>query len=225
MHRIVQVFGQPSKVVVLIVRFHMCTDTGRLGMIKEKKIYSREEKIDRKQRQFVEALDDITAKLHLPNLKQEVDSFELRVWCPMSAYWQDIIRIRYIDSYWDFSQMSVWMSYPDWEIDRYDTVNHLMEVVIESTRSKTIVPNEKVADSILNRFIIHFPKHADLEGSFTIGMDSYRYIFEIAKKDSYQMLDYDCGGDIIDKEELHHKINELINFLRRQLNGEIPACN
>jgi hypothetical protein len=182
----------------------------------------------RKQRQFADAMDNITAKLNLQNLKKGVDSFELRIWCLMSADVQNIITIRYIYSQWNISETYVWETYPDRQYRRNDTANHLLDVIIDSTKSKSIHPKidkGKFIDTLLRRYIFNFPEKADFEGSFGIGYDSYRYIFEIAEKNKYNMLDYDCGGEIYDKEELHDKIKNLLNFIRRQLDEKIPQCN
>jgi hypothetical protein len=183
---------------------------------------------DRIQRQFIEAMDNITAKLNMPNLKKGVDSFEMRIWCPMSAYEQSIIIIRYLYSQWHITETYVWESYPEREFSQYDTANQLTEVVIDSTKSQELTlttDKEKFIDTLLNRYVSNFPRRTDLEGSFEIGMDSYRYIFEIAEKNNYQMLVYDCGGSILDKENNHATIREFLNFLQRQVNRKIPHCN
>lgn len=183
---------------------------------------------DRDQRRFVEAMDNITTKLNLPTLRNGVDSFELRIWCPMSANQHDVISIRYIYSQWNISETYVWETYPDHDFKKNDTSNHMLDVNIDSTKSKSIhlkIDNEKFIDTLLNTYIFSFPKKEDLEGSFLIGYDSYRYVFEIARKNNYTMIDYDCGGEIQGKEELHYKIKNFLNFIRRQLNDKIPQCN
>jgi hypothetical protein len=176
----------------------------------------------------MEAMADVTTKLNLPDLRKGVDSFELRIWCPMSAYMQNIITIRYINSYWDLTETMVWESYPDREYKKNDTANHLTDVVVDSTKSRPLLSKsdkKKFIDSLMNNFVMNFPKRSEIQGSFEIGYDSYRYIFEIAEKDKYQMLEYACGGSIVDKAKVHDKIRDFLNFIRRQLNGEIPDCN
>ena len=180
------------------------------------------------ERQFSDAMKNITLKLNLPDLKNGVDSFEMRIWCPVAPYKQNLIVIRYIKTEWEISETYIWESYPEREVKRNDTANHLLEVSVDSTKSNQIIPkinNEKFIDTLLSKFAFDFPKLSDFAGSFEIGTDGYRFIFEIAEKNKYQLLSYDCGGSITGKQEFHDKMRKFLDFIKRHLQNDMPNCN
>ncbi len=183
---------------------------------------------NRTERQFSDAIADITLKLNLPDLKKGVDSFEMRIWCPGSPYSQNLIVIRYIQTKWEISETYIWESYPEREVKRNDTVNLLLEVSVDSTKFNQLISNidsQKFIDTLLNKFAFDFPKPSDFAGSFEIGTDSYRYVFEIAEKNKYQFLSYDCGGSITGKQQFHDRMRKFLDFIKRHLQNDMPNCN
>ena len=197
-----------------------CADTPQ----KESSVQEIETALQRSDRQFEESMPDITSKLKLQDLRKGVDSFEVRIWCPIAGYNEQlIIVIKYLDSAWLITENHVWESYPDYEFKRNDTVNHLLDVKIDSVKSKAISPNinkKLFADSLQNFYLANFPTTKELVNSTSLPTDAFRYIFEIAQKKEYKLLDYGWG-DATSKYELHDRVHRLLRFLQRHLDSKI----
>ena len=178
-----------------------------------------------------EALPNVTKKLNMPLLQNGVDSFELRIWCPFkngNLYSeQNIITIRYFDKAWRLTQTHVWEKNPEYLFSRNDTVNHLLDTEIDSSKTTLLFPKDQVQafiDSLSNFNLLNAPRQDSISKTIFPNQDGYRFIFEIATKDSYRMIDYNCGSTQ-GLEGFHKMIGKLLDFLRRQLSIEIWHCN
>ena len=177
----------------------------------------------RNDRQFNEAMIDITSKLDLNDLRNGVDSFEARIWCPIPDNSQNLIIISRLKSGYRFVQYHVWESYPNYEVNKYDTVNHLLDVKIDSVKIKILHPNiakELFIDSLQYFYLPNFPTTKELVNSTALPNDGLRYIFEIAQKKEYQLLDYGWG-EVTSKFELHDRVHKLLDFLQRHLDSKV----
>ena len=85
-------------------------------------------------RHFNAALESLTNKLNLKSLKNGIDSFEVRIWCPQTNDILDLIAIAYVGKSWKISQTRIWQLYRDYQYKRNDTTYYMAQVVVDSTK-------------------------------------------------------------------------------------------
>ena len=175
-----------------------------------------------------EAYPDFTKKVGLPSIEEGVDSLEYRLWCHVSANIINLIRIRYSDSGWNISETMIWSHIPEYDIfDKKDTLNHLLTVVVDSTRVRELKPDismNRFMDSLQYFNLQEAPSNLEILGSISLPNDSWRYTFEIADSRNYRIIEYNCG-EVRSLSEFHQKINGLFRFLKQRLAVNFRNCN
>ena len=175
---------------------------------------------------LLEALPGFTEKIGLPLIQAGVDSFEYRLWCPNKNGIINLIRIRYFGQAWDISETMIWSHIPEYDFRKDDTINHLLETIVDSTRVRQLNPDISVnrfIDSLQYYNLQEAPSNLEIRRSVLLPTDSWRYTFEMADSKHYRLIEYNCG-EATSLEQFHHSVEGLLRFLKRSLNVEFRDC-
>jgi len=173
------------------------------------------------------ALKDLTQRLHVPLLNNGVDSFEYRFWFAVDYNLMNFIRIYYDNSSWKISEILVWSHIPPYEFNKHDTINHLLETVIDSTKTRFLLPvngMEDFIDSLQSYKLEQAPPSLMIENSIPLAMDGFSHTIEIAGKSNYRRIIYNCPAHPIGLHKFHESIKQLFYFLEGDLNIKFAFC-
>lgn len=176
---------------------------------------------------LLEAFPDFTRKVHLPSLENGVDSFEYRFWLPVEANIINLIRIRYDSSKWLLTETIIYSHIPDYNFDRLDKKNHLLEVVIDSTNTRSVVPTiaiDAFIDSLQAYNFERAPTNLEIASSFALPSDAWSYTIELAGKKSHRIILYTCPGSTNSLEAFHNSFGYFLQFIRINLNTKFVPC-
>jgi len=168
------------------------------------------------------AMPVLTMQLQLPSMEGGVDSFEYRLWCPKDADLINLIRIRYDEGKWLITETAVWSHIPEHGFRRGDTVNYLVQTIVDSFRTHVLTPRiamQVFIDSLQYFNLQEAPSNAAITASASMDTDSWRYTFELADKVHYRIIEYNVGG-VTDLKVFHQRVWGLLFFLKRQLKVE-----
>lgn len=166
------------------------------------------------------AMPLFTSQLQLPSIEHGVDSFEYRLWCPVASNVINLIRIRYDQQRWIFTETHIWSHIPDHPFRRGDTVNYLLQTIVDSFHTNMLTPRipvQTLIDSLQYFNLQEAPSNADIASSTGMVTDSWRYTFELADKVHYRIIEYNVG-EVRDLKPFHQSVWALLYFLKRQLN-------
>jgi hypothetical protein len=161
-----------------------------------------------------------TRQLQLPSIEHGVDSFEYRIWCPESADVINLIRIRHEQQGWIITETHIWSHIPEHRYRRGDTVNYLLQTIVDSSHTTVLTPRIAVQafiDSLQYFNLQEAPSNAAIASSTGMVTDSWRYTFELADKVHYRIIEYNVG-DVRGLKAFHQSIWALLYFLKRALN-------
>ncbi|WP_207492506.1 hypothetical protein [Aridibaculum aurantiacum] len=153
------------------------------------------------------------------------DSFELRILVPSGI--ANIISIRSARSQWYFTKTSVWETFPEYEYQRRDTTNYLLQSVVDSAKTYSLKPKLPLPEFIdtLNRYLDRLPYDLNLSETYAPSTGTSNLVFEVATKDKYKFLKCYCRGSILTDKAQYDHVENLLNYLRKYLDAYIPNCN
>jgi hypothetical protein len=181
----------------------------------------------RDESDLLKAFPDFTRKVHLPSLENGVDSFEYRFWLPGEANIINLIRIRYDSSKWVLTETIIYNHIPNYDFSRLDKRNHLLDVVVDSTATRSIVPTiaiDAFIDSLQGYNFERAPSNIQLAGSFALPTDAWSYTIELAAKNSYRIILYTCPCSTNSLEWFHNSFGYFLKFIRTILNTNFIPC-
>jgi hypothetical protein len=171
---------------------------------------------------LLEAMPLLTRQLQLPSIEHGVDSFEYRLWCPKHADLINLIRIRFDRGKWMITETAIWSHIPDHAFRRDDTVNYLVQTIVDSVHTNVLEPRiamQTFIDSLQYFDLQEAPSNAEISSSISIGTDSWRYTFELADKVHYRIIEYNVG-EVRNLKPFHQRVSAMLYFLKRQLKVE-----
>jgi len=139
-----------------------------------------------------EAMPKVTSQLNLPSIREGVDSLEYRLW--LNGGSGDVINliiIRYKNPDWLISETTVWSHIPKYEFKWNDSINQLLQTVVDSTHTRILKPDisiTKFLDSLRYFNLQEAPPGPKVIGSVALSTDSWRHVFEVADKRNYRMI-------------------------------------
>lgn len=174
-----------------------------------------------------EAFPIFTEKVGLPSIQNGAELLEYRLWMTVSSDIINLIRINYGNKGWQITETIIWSHIPEYKWKRNDTVNHLLTTVIDSTRTRQLVPDislDRFMDSLQYFNLQEAPANLEIQQSISLPTDGWRYTFEIADTEHYRIIEYNCGqvNSLID---FHRKIKRLLQFLKQHLKVEFRNCD
>ncbi|RYD74091.1 MAG: hypothetical protein EOP53_18940 [Sphingobacteriales bacterium] len=176
------------------------------------------------------AFKDVTQKIDLPLINNGVDSFEYRFWLNGGSGSGDLInliRIRFDSAAWIISETLIWSHIPEYEYKKGDTVNHLLETVVDSTKTRIITPLISISafiDSLQQHNLEQAPLSLDIKKSFAQHMDGNGQTIELADKHQYRKIFYTCPITITGLQDFHQSMKSLFLFLQRNLKIKFVPC-
>lgn len=173
-----------------------------------------------------ESFPAFTKNVGLPSIQDGADFLEYRLWMNVSADIINLIRIHYTNERWQVSETIIWSHIPEYEWKRNDTVNHLLATIVDSTRTRQLVPDislDRFIDSLQYFNLQEAPPNLEIQKSISLPTDSWRYTFEIADKDQYRIIEYNCG-EVHSLIDFHRKVERLLQFLKQHLKVEFRNC-
>lgn len=176
---------------------------------------------------LIQAYPDFTRKVNLPSIERGVDSFEYRFWLHVEANIINLIRIRYNNSKWLFTETMIYSHIPDYKFDRFSTKNHLLETVVDSIHTRSIVPRISIKafiDSLQSYNFEEAPSNLEIANSFYLPTDAWTYTIELAAKNSHRMIIYTCPGGAETLQEFHSTVSRFLDFIRVNLNIKFTPC-
>ena len=214
-------------ILILLLASSASIGCGNNGHIKSFNPIIIDTSITKAESHLLQAYPEFTKGVQLPSIENGVDSFEYRLWLHVSADIINLIRIRYDSSSWIISESIIWNHIPDYHFNRFDTINHLLETVVDSMTSRNIKPTIKISefiDSLQYYNLEQAPSNIEIEGSHNIGTDAWGYTFELSNKHNYRIITYTCPGNIISLEDFHKSISNFLKFLHQTLNTNFTPC-
>jgi hypothetical protein len=176
---------------------------------------------------LLQAYPDFTRKVNLPSIESGVDSFEYRFWLHVEADIINLIRIRFDNSRWVVTETIIYSHIPAYDFDRYSTKNHLLETVVDSTHTRSIVPKIAInsfIDSLQSYNFEEAPSNIQIAGSFSLPTDARTYTIELAAKNSHRMIIYTCPGGAESLHEFHSTVSRFLEFIQVTLNIKFSPC-
>ncbi|RYY64230.1 MAG: hypothetical protein EOO13_18735 [Chitinophagaceae bacterium] len=174
------------------------------------------------------ALEYLTKKLPLPSIRKGVDSFEYRFWLSgAEPGLTNLIRIRFEESSWLITETRIWSHIPAYPFNRKDTVNHLLETVIDSVKSAPIVANidmTTLIDSLQYFNLESASTYKEIRNSFSPHMDGWSHSIELADRQHYRLISYPCPISITGLHNFHKSMKSLFAFLQRSLPINFLPC-
>jgi hypothetical protein len=176
---------------------------------------------------LLQAYPDFTRKVNLPSIESGVDSFEYRFWLHVEADIINLIRIRYDNSKWLLTETIIYSHIPDYDFDRFSSKNHLLETVVDSTHTRSIVPKiamHSFIDSLQSYNFEEAPSNIEIASSFSLPTDAWTYTIELAAKNGHRMIIYTCPGGAESLREFHSTVSRFLDFIRVNLNIKFTPC-
>jgi hypothetical protein len=176
---------------------------------------------------LLQAYPDFTRKVNLPSIESGVDSFEYRFWLHVDADIINLIRIRYDNSKWLLTETIIYSHIPNYDFDRFSSKNHLLETVVDSALTRSIVPKiaiNSVIDSLQSYNFEEAPSNIEIASSFSLPTDAWTYTIELAAKNSHRMIIYTCPGGAESLQEFHSTVSRFLHFIRVNLNVKFTPC-
>ncbi|CAN5716717.1 hypothetical protein BH10BAC2_BH10BAC2_17400 [soil metagenome] len=177
---------------------------------------------------FYDETSNLTEELNFTRFDNGVDSFAILIWVSGIFVPSNVISIHYSNNHWFTTNTYYWTSFPEvGEKDYHGGVNmeSLTKLIIGSAqtfRIKTSIPFSRIIYTIEQFNILNIPTQEEIPNFKDRVADGFSYVIEIATKDYYKTISYQCP-DIYKDEINNKKVTEFLDFISKNLT-EIMMC-
>ena len=178
------------------------------------------------QNKLFESMPQFTRLINLPSMQSGVDSLEYRLWLHVSADIICLIRIQNVNSSWEISETVIESHIPEYRYNQNDTINHLLETIIDSISTRKLTPNIQLPDFLDSMQYFNLqeaPLNIRIQKAYSLPADSWRYTFEVADSKNYRIIEFNCA-EYFDLHEFKTKMIQMLQFLKRTLGVEFTDC-